>query len=72
MEECCVDCSFSAAKGGGVGETKRGKGCKVIMIAERTGLDQWSPRRERFAPRPRKQAKHSTPISAQPKIIDHS
>lgn len=40
LEECFIDGSFSAAKkgGAGVGETKRGKGCKIMAITDSAGL----------------------------------
>ncbi|MGH8193860.1 MAG: IS5 family transposase [Woeseiaceae bacterium] len=40
LEECFIDGSFSAAKKGALafGKTKRGKGCKVMAIADRAGL----------------------------------
>ena len=37
-EECFIDGIFIPAKKGGVGKTKRGKGSKVIAVADRTGL----------------------------------
>ena len=40
LNECFIDGSFSAAKKGGrgVGATKRGKGTKIMAIADRNGL----------------------------------
>ena len=40
LSECFVDGTFIAAKKGGrcVGKTKRGKGTKVMAVADRTGL----------------------------------
>ena len=39
-EECFIDGTFVQAKGGGdkVGKTKRGKGTKLVIIAERKGI----------------------------------
>src|SRR5690242_19006457 len=40
LSECFLDGSFVIAKkrGPGVGVTKRGKGCKIMAVADRTGL----------------------------------
>ncbi len=39
LDECFGDGRFSAAnKGGGVGKSKRGKGCKIMAVAECSGL----------------------------------
>ena len=39
-EECFIDATFSPAKGGGpeIGNTKRGKGVKIMAIVDRHGL----------------------------------
>lgn len=39
LSECFIDGIFvSAKKGAGVGPTKRGKGCKIMAVADRAGL----------------------------------
>ena len=39
-KECLIDGSFGCGKkgGAGIGKTKRGKGCKVMAIADRASL----------------------------------
>jgi serine phosphatase RsbU (regulator of sigma subunit) len=40
LSECFIDATFVAAKSGGdcVGKTKRGKGTKLMAVADRSGL----------------------------------